>query len=525
MTTVTKIDSNFTSLAIAEEQSIGVLPGTPVWVPMEPNDYSEFGGEITTIARRPINAGRQLQKGVVTDLNSSGGISMDVTKKNFFEQMQGFMFADIRKKGFVGNAVGLTTTTVEVTNATTISRVAGGISFVTEGFAINSIILCSGFNNAVNNGPFLVTAVTASTLVVTKLDGTAALLVAEAASSDVSVERVGHQFAAGDATIVAGPSPYILTTVKDVTTFGLVSGDWVFIGGDTAVSKFATAANNGFARVRVSSNINQLLFTKTSGTMVNDAGAAKTIQIYFGSVLKNESNPALIKRRTYQLERQLGAPDDAFPAQIQSEYLIGSVANKVSLDVPLANKLMAKLSYIGTDNEQRSGVTGVKSGTRPALVSGDAFNTSSDVSRIKLSVIDPLSANPLPLFAYITTLSIDIDNKIKPSKAVGKLGAFDMTAGFFEVMGSLTAYFVDVSAVAAVRNNADVTLDAHFISNNAGFSLDIPLLQLGKGRLNVKIDEAIMIPLEQHAASAAKFGMDHTLLFVRWSYLPLAAEL
>ena len=58
-----KIDSNVTGLAYAEEASIGVLPGSPVFYSLEPNSYNPTGAEIKTVARNPINPSRQRKKG------------------------------------------------------------------------------------------------------------------------------------------------------------------------------------------------------------------------------------------------------------------------------------------------------------------------------------------------------------------------------------------------------------------------------------------------------------------------------
>ena len=150
-------------------------------------------------------------------------------------------------------------------------------------------------------------------------------------------------------------------------------------------------------------------------------------------------------------------------------------------------------------------------------MSGSAFNTSSDITRIKLATVSTTDPAPSPLFAFATELNLSIKNNVSPNKAVGVLGAFDTTTGNFEVSGSMTAYFASVSAVQAVRNNSDITLDVIMQKKNSAMVWDIPLLSLGDGRLSVEQDQPITLPLETTAAESS-FG--HTLLFVNFSYLP-----
>ena len=506
-----KIDSNITGLRYAEESdTIKQLPTTPVWYPLEPNGYNDFGGQITTVSRNPINPSRQRKKGVTTDLDASGGFGQDLTQTNLTRLLQGFFFADIREKTTTApmNSAAEAITGVSATS----DEYAAAASL--DGFVANDLVFASGFGQSANNG--LKTVVTSSATTLEVGDG----LVDEASPpSAAKIQKVGHVMGSGEADIdVSGSYPRLLRSsgTVDFTTFGLIPGEWVFIGGDSASNQFVTTANNGFARVR-SVSATAVEFDKTAGTMVAETGTGLEIQIFFGNVLKNEAAAALIKRRSYQLERTLGQDDNG----TMSEYLEGAVANELSLQVRQADKVTVDLSFVALDNTQRTGAQGVKAGTRPALVEAPAFNTSSDFSRIKMHLIDEGNTNPSPLFAFLTELTLTVNNNVSGDKAIATLGSFDVTTGTFTVGGNVTAYFADIAAVQAVRNNADVTMDFALVKNNSGMVVDIPLIALGEGRLNVEQDRPITLPL---SLDAAEGGNNSTLHFNEFPYLPTLAD-
>lgn len=482
----------------------------PTWYVVEPNGYNDFGGQLTLVARNPINPSRQRKKGVITDLEASGGFGQDFTQTNYTRLLQGVCFADIREK-----------LTNVPTNGAAIpfSGVAGstytlGSGTLGSSFVAGDLVKGTGFAQAGNNGLKRVTSSTATTVVV---DG--ALATEASPPVGARLQKVGVQLGSATADInVSGSYPRLTRAsgAFDFTTLGLIPGEWLFIGGDLTTERFTNAVNNGLVRVR-QVGADFIEFDKTSGTMVAETGTGKTIRLFVGNVIRNEKDPTLIKRRTYQLERTLGTDANG----TMSEYLVGAVPNEFSLQINQADKVTADLNFIAVDNEQRTGAQGLKDGARPDLIESPAFNTSSDFSRIKLHAITAGDTNPAPLFAFLTELTLTVNNNVSPNKAVGYLGAIDVTAGTFQVSGNLTAYFSNIEAVQAVRNNADVALDFALVKNNAGFVFDIPLIALGDGRLNVEQDQPITLPLTTDAAEGEH---GYTLLINEFPYLPNLAD-
>lgn len=503
--------SNVTGLRVAREASLKVLPGTPDWVPADPNSYSDFGGEIRNLARNPIRDDRQQAKGVTVALSAAGGWNCDYVFPSLKSVLPSFFYADYRSRGEFGGNGQITGVTASTFTA------ASGLTI----FEVDKLVLAAGFSKVLgNNGLKRVTNSAAGVLTV------AETMVAEAAPpTGATLVEVGQQFAAGTVDVsAAGPLPTLTRTTGSWITDGYVPGEWIYIGGDAAITRYSNAANNGWKRVRAVTAL-VLTIDKSQQAMVTEADATQTIQIFYGRILKNEQQPLII-RQSVQLERQLGPTDAAIPAQVQSEYVIGAVGNELTFRYKPQDKLMCDLSLVACDVEYRTGVEGLKAGNRPKLEEKKAFNTSSSVRRCKLASVSSTDVAPTPLAGQVLSLDMAIKNNVKGIAVIGSLGFFELVAGDFEVTADINALFITIDACVAVRNNADVTLDILQVQGNTALAIDMPLVCLGDGRANVEKDEPITIPLNLQAASGQEVddALDHTLLMSFFDFVPNIAQ-
>lgn len=512
MAAVSGQDSNLSSVSYAAEASPKTLPGSPVWILTEPNSEPEFGPNITDLERTPITSDRLSKKGSVVDLEASVQLEVDFIPSSQRDLLQSFMFAALRGKGDIATLTGVVAADSEFTRGS-------GLGI----FAAGDLVLGVGFANAANNGLHLVIAASGTALEV------GSTLVDETPATTAMLIKVGHQYASGDVTVDAsGPRPKLVTAAGDFRELDLVSGESVYVGGDASANQFAAAANNGAKRVfAVATDGGDMTLDKSQLDMVTDATATgKSLRIFCGYALKNEQIADLL-RRTVQFERTLGAPDDSQPTQIQSEYVTGCHGSEYRYDAQSANKVTAALTFLGLDHEVRSGATGVKAGSRPALADKDATNTASDIRRTRISALTNTDEAPDPLFALVESLGFTINNHLERNLALGTLGAARITIGRFELTGAFEAYFANVNALEAVRNFTDVTLD-QFVATagNEGFAWDMPLCSLSAGRVAVEQDTAMMMNCDFKAHSGAKFDptFDHALCWTFFPYLPTLAR-
>ena len=194
------------------------------------------------------------------------------------------------------------------------------------------------------------------------------------------------------------------------------------------------------------------------------------------------------------------------------------MANTLELAIDTASKITVDLAFTGTDGETFTLAEGKKAGTRPELPDEEAFNSSSDFSRLRL-LNEEIDAT---LATYLTEMRVNINNGVNPNKAIATLGAIGMSVGDFAVSGNVKAYFDTVEAIRSIRRDDDVSLDFALVKTNAGWVFDIPLLSTGDGRLEVAKDQSVQIPVTLDAAEHP--DLHHTLLVQSFTYLPNAAS-
>lgn len=528
-TNVLSINSNATGLRIAEEATIGVLPGTPTWLPYQPTGYGDTGSEVETVADEPINPDRMDEKGTPIRKTVVASFQTSYRRVEQWRLLQGFFFADFIEKP--GNFGQLDAETVDAT--VTVDQYSD--TGIDVGWAVGNIVLAENFLNSENNGISVVTATASGTITVDKS------LVTETGSAGETggengthIWNVGIEGVADDLEIDASGARPILRSAAgiDWTALGLTVGEYISIGGDTAGAagnQFITAANNTEARIFSISTLDLVLDVAGQTMVTENPTGTETIQVFWAPrILKNRTASNIV-RRTYQAEQQLGDPDTTQPTwDPQAAYNKGLVPNEAVWTINTAAKLEAEYGFVGTQDELiDAAASSLKTGNRPTTQGEDIYNTSSNFKTIKLFKYNAADANPSALLVYGTEWTITINNGATALEAAGVFGAFDVTTGNFKVSATVTGYFIDFEAKKAVNGACDVSLLAHAFqtATQSGVTWDIPLITLGDGKVQIEKDEAVKIPLTMTAARAKKLSSNHdyVMMMMFWAYLPVRA--
>ena len=167
------------SMRYIAESTYGTTPATPAFKPIR-HTSTTLGLSKESLQSEEIRDDRQIADFRHGAYQVGGDMNIELSFASFDDLLEAVL---------LGTWTATKTTGAQSLAATvgTLTRSAG--SFVTDGFAVNDVVINSGFTNAGNNGRFRVSAVTATVLTLTALEGQTMVVEAAAAGRTVNSLR------------------------------------------------------------------------------------------------------------------------------------------------------------------------------------------------------------------------------------------------------------------------------------------------------------------------------------------------
>ncbi len=499
---MSRVLTNNVALIYSIEASLGVA-GT-VWFDVEPNNISTFGATIETVSRDPISQDRQRRKGLVVDLDSAVEFETDLTLSAFRDFAEGFLFATGVNSDIQELAATDANTTAD--DYTLVTALTAGQA---DKFEIDTLIFVSGFVDAANNGLKTVDIDTAAGSTISVSEN----LVTESGATAL-ISHAGFQIAAVDVVTwtYAAPLATLNQTgiVAELQAQGLQVGQWVHIGSGpegSVVNAFENSSANdmfGYARVRSFSGTADVIFDKVDAALQFTDGTDPTtaVDILFGEFIRNvATDDSAFLERTFHFEAEF--PDLASVGNSEFQYAKGNLCNSLAFTLPLTDKAGLTLGFIGTDTDNPVVAGSRKAGASTATAPNrtDAFGTSSDIARLRVTEVDETG-----LSTDFKSMTLTITNNVSPEKVLASLGAKFMNFGNFNVDLEAQLLFTDANVVDRIRANTTLTMD--FIVKNGDGAIigDLPSMTLGGGSRDFPVNESVLINVAGEAFQDTLFG-------------------
>lgn len=167
------------SMRYVAEATYGTTPATPAFKPIR-HTSTTLGLSKESLQSEEIRDDRQIADFRHGAYQVGGDMNIELSFASFDDLLEAVL---------LGTWTATKTTGAQSFSATvgTVVRSAG--SFLTDGFAVNDVVINSGFTNAGNNGRFRISALTATVLTLTALEGQTMVVEAAAAGRQVNSLR------------------------------------------------------------------------------------------------------------------------------------------------------------------------------------------------------------------------------------------------------------------------------------------------------------------------------------------------
>lgn len=441
-------------LGVVKEQTFKTIPANPAFKTVRKLS-SSLAGAVETLVSEENAASRNVPDVVPVGRTAGGDIQIEWLHDGYDDLLEGAMFSTWSK-------------TSEKSGGTDITAVTGSATFdyttsaATPAWRQYQLIKASGFAQAANNAIFVAQTGTTST-VVKRGSGS----VAETPSgTSPRLKCIGLEGPTGEITATAtglGRSGSLI----DYTGFGLVNGQWIFIGNPNNANQAFATITPGLGRVSMTDAITASalpLDIKPAGWGV-DNGSGKNIRLYFTDTIRNGTT-----KSSYAFERDWSDITDRY------EYFTGQVVDGFTVSVPSRGKMTGQFRLIGADYVAHSNTRFTGASTVAAPTSA-ILNTSTHVATFR-------EADAVQTANFLTKLDIEVTNNLEADPAVAYEVAIGVTEGRFECRGTAECYFDSAAMVTKLKNGTATSFQYGAMykdGTNGGLVWDMPKVKFTAG--------------------------------------------
>lgn len=465
-------DSNLTRVALIKETTLGTLPSTPrMRIARITGEGLNYAPQFFT--SQELRSDRMRPDPVKINEETGGDFSFEWSyppplsaASAIIESAMLSTWTETNSRDNDGTADSVITDIGTTANQLTCTT---GTAFV-----IGQLVRTTGFTTAANNTVAKVTTGGATSYV-----ASAGGYVAEAAPpATARAKVVGCEGVAAD--IVATATGLTCTTLS-FTGVGITVGMWIKIGGTTAGQQFATAANNGWARVTAVSATAITLDNRPAGWS-SDTGTGKTIRLFFGDRIINGTT-------------LLGLSiEKGFLGQTTPTYVLqkGNAVDQLSLDATTGGAVTGSAALLGMTSSQGTSANG---STYAAAPTGLVF--TSNVSVASITIGGTSVGSP----AWARSFQMQLANNLRRITAVGNVGAVSIGKGALAVTGQVEVYFGNNTLFASLLAGTATDIVARFTASSQAFITELPRVTFTGGSPNAGgQDQDVTLPMTFEAS-------------------------
>lgn len=446
-------ESNRVRVTTVREVTPGTTPNTPRM------RTARITGESLSFApdyvdSDELRSDRMLGDPIKVMQGSGGGVNFELSYPNDDSPLSDFIrsamystWSNTNQRDNDGTADSVITA-VATTN--TVLTVTTGTAFVA-----NELYRFTGFGVAGNNGNFKCTTGSAT---VPRFVGSG--ITDEAVPPAAArVKCIGFE---GDSGDISATSNGLASSTLDFTTIvGLVVGKWIKIDETTAGNRFATTANNGFARITAVAAHALTCDNLPTGWSTDD-GSGKSIRVYFGDQIKNGTTETSLS-----IER-------GFLGQAVPTYIIntGMHVNTMSFNLTSKQKITGSVAFTGMGG---SASTTSVDASPDAATSGLVMAANANVGRLGVDGTQLVSPN------WAKSFEVTINNNLRAIEALDSSAPVGVLTGECLVTFKISTYFGSLGELTKFYNNTATSINSRVQKNNQAVIFQVPRAQYRGG--------------------------------------------